>query len=625
MTFQYPLGLLGLIGIPILIIVYIIKSKFTEQTVSATYLWTLSERFLKKKRKDNKLTGIISLVLQILAIAIISLTIAHPVFTLKGAAHEYCFVLDSSGSMNVVSTDGKTRFELGKEKIQEVIEDSADGSYYTLISVGSDTSTVFERVEDKEEALSVLGDLEQGYGSDTFGEALNRARVYFAENPGVLTYLITDKDYSSTENIELISLSDKQENYALTDVEYDYSVLGYLTVTGKVISYESDATINLKLTVDGEVLENSTQELSVKRAEPKEFSFTVYAERYKEAAVEILNQDALMLDNKSILYNVKNENAYKTLLVSQTPFFLKSVMEVVGNADIEVMEPSEYLKLEESKDSKITGYGLYVFHSCNPKAVPTDGSVWLINTTASIENSGFNYQGVIKLDMAETLDKTKASASTVRKLLENVDGSSIYISKYSKLDTYRKFNVLFSHDGNPAIFTGMNAYGNREVVFAFDLHNSDMPLLADYVFLIKNLLDFSFPTVIDDAYYDCGEVAQVNVVPNCESIRVDSPSGKISHLSTAQASNELLLDEVGVYTVTVLVGDEQREYHIYSALADAEKDPVTEAEEKIGLYGEAKEGGLDGKYDKLIIFFICLAVIMAADWMVYCYDKYQLR
>ena len=54
MSFQYPLGLLGLIGIPILIIIYIIKSMYTEQTVSATYLWTLSEKFLKKKRKDTR-------------------------------------------------------------------------------------------------------------------------------------------------------------------------------------------------------------------------------------------------------------------------------------------------------------------------------------------------------------------------------------------------------------------------------------------------------------------------------------------------------------------------------------------------------------------------------------------
>ena len=98
MSFLYPLGLLGLIGIPILILVYIIKSKYTEQTVASTYLWTLSERFIKRKRRPSPLAGIISLILQILAVTIISLAIAHPIITVPNSANEYCFILDGSGS-----------------------------------------------------------------------------------------------------------------------------------------------------------------------------------------------------------------------------------------------------------------------------------------------------------------------------------------------------------------------------------------------------------------------------------------------------------------------------------------------------------------------------------------------
>ena len=33
----------------------------------------------------------------------------------------------------------------------------------------------------------------------------------------------------------------------------------------------------------------------------------------------------------------------------------------------------------------------------------------------------------------------------------------------------------------------------------------------------------------------------------------------------------------------------------------------------------------DGIYDKLIVLFVILAVIYMADWMVYCYEQYQLR
>ena len=624
MSFQYPLGLLGLIGIPILIIIYIIKSKFTEQTVAATYLWTLSERFLKKKKKDNKITGIISLMLQILAVVVISLTIAHPVFSVKGGANDYCFILDRSGSMNIIVNDGKTRFDVGKEKIKEMVTGSGDGSYYTLICVSDSTETVFEKVQSKEEALLLLDNVEPGYCVGGFGEALTKAQGYFDKNNGIKTYLVTDKSYAQTENIELVNVSDKKENYSLSDVVSDYSANGSLTVTGKVVSYESDAAIKLQLSVDGSTV-TAEQDLFVKKTEPCDFSFTVYAENYERATVKIVNEDALMLDNENIIYNLKNENSYKTLLVSATPFFLKTVLGAVGSADVTVMEPDEYLKYEEKSSREIMGYELYIFHSCNPVSVPEDGSVWLINTSASVANSGFNYQGKVKLDKAERLEKTKASASVVKKLLENVDGQEIYISQYAKYDMYRNFSTLFSHNGNPMIFTGVNMYGNREVVFSFDLHNSDMPLLADYVFLTKNLLDYSFPSVIDSVFYNCGDKAQVNVVSNCESLRVESPSGKISHLSTAVPISEFQLSEVGVYTVKAIIGETQKEYHIYSSYVDAEKDPVTDSEGKISLTGEASDEGLIGIYDKLIVFFIALAVIMAADWVVYCYEKYQLR
>ena len=77
MSFMYPLGLLGLIGVPLLIIIYILRSKYNEQTVPSTYLWHLSEKFFKRRNPLSGITGIISLILQILMVIILSL--ASPV------------------------------------------------------------------------------------------------------------------------------------------------------------------------------------------------------------------------------------------------------------------------------------------------------------------------------------------------------------------------------------------------------------------------------------------------------------------------------------------------------------------------------------------------------------------
>ena len=628
MSFQYPLGLLGLIGVPILIIVYIIKSKFTEQTVSATYLWNLSNKFLKKKKKDNRITGIISLVLQILAVVLISFAIAHPVFTVENGANEYCFIIDGTGSMNMMSEDGKTRFELAKDEVRDIIDDSMKGSLYTIIAVSGDTNVICERESDKEAALTLLDRLETGYGSVNFDSALRKAQSYFDENSGTLTYVFTDKKYQSTNNITLVNVSDGNNNFSVYDVEHEHSFSGELTVRGKVVSYEADAEVEIRLLVDGASKDGYTLRKSVKKATPADFEIKVSGiKSFKNASVAVTNSDNMMLDNEVVIYNVESENAYKTLLVSDTPFFLESVLGVVGSADITVMTTEDYLVLEEKGAREISGYNLYIFHSCNPKSVPKDGSVWLINTSASIENSGFGYQGERVLDTAMTIDKTTNTLSIIRdKLLKDVKGKDIYISKYSKYDTSsRKFYTLFTYAGDPVIFTGTNAYGNREVVFAFDLHNSDMPLKADFAILVKNLLDFSFPAVIEDSLYNCGENAQVNVVSGCESIRVESPSGVISHISLDEAVGEIKLDEVGTYSVKVVSGDTVKTYHIYSAFSLNEQDPSVKLKGQIGLDGVASSEGFEGTYDSLIAFFICLAVIFVADWVVYCYDKYQLR
>ena len=143
MTFLYPLGLLGLIGVPIFIIVYLIKNRYTEQTIASTYLWRLSNKFIKRKNPFSRLTGIISLILQLLLTITLSLAIAHPIITLPGVAREYCFILDCSASMNIAA-DGQTRFDAAKSEIASIVRASKDGSVYTLITVDEASEIVYE-------------------------------------------------------------------------------------------------------------------------------------------------------------------------------------------------------------------------------------------------------------------------------------------------------------------------------------------------------------------------------------------------------------------------------------------------------------------------------------------------
>lgn len=617
MSFLYPLGLLGLIGIPILIIIYIIKTKYTEQTVASTYLWTLSERFLKRKNPFSKISGIISLILQMLAIALISVGIAHPMFTLPGAAYEYVFVLDASASMQMQQGE-QTRFDNAKAQIAETIEDATDGSRYTLVLAGSDTIVLFDQLTDKDSALTLLQEQEAGYDVEALGDAAAIAQRYFNENSAAKVFLYSDAEHAVSDNIRLVNVAAQEKNFAIGNVSYSISG-GKLSVVGDLISYSGEETLEVSLYVDGEY---QTGYLGfVSEEQPARFQLTCQKDTFASIRVTLDAKDSLPQDNEVCIYDTKSDSAYNTLIVSDHPLFLEASLVSFGHINYTVSGTKDFA---EQLDGDVSGYGLYIFDGYTPSVLPNDGAVMFVNPTASVENSGFSVQMTTTLENYGRLDKTESSASLVKTLLAHTDDESIFIKRYVKCGTYRNFTTLYTYRNQPVIFAGTNDYGNRQIVVAFDLHDSEIALQTNIVALMWNFMEYSFPEVVEQKNYYVGDVAQVNVVANCDSIRVESPKGGVSYLSTAMAVSELDLTENGTYTIIATVDGAMRRFQIFAAIPEAERTPAGNAVE-ISLQGQATEGGFDGSYDPLLILFICLAVIFAAEWGVYCYEKRQLR
>lgn len=616
MSFLYPLGLLGLIGIPILIAIYIIKSKFSEQTVASTYLWQLSERFLKRRRPVSPITGIISLLLQVLSVAVISLIVAHPIITVQGSANEYCFVLDASGSMSLTE-DGESRFERGKREIQRLIDTSADGSVYTLVRAGEITAPVFERVSDKREALEYLAAVECSDAAMDTEAAVSAAQGVFDKNSGTKTYLVTDTAYAAAENITLINVARGGSNASVSGITWDISA-GQLKLLATATSYGESRTLTAALYVDGDSSPVANTDVLCEAGVPTPVELSAPIKSFSSLRVCLLdNADGLLLDDEVCIYDVKAEDTHSILLVSETPFFLETVFAATGNTKVTVISPEDY-------SSSTKGYGLYVFDCCTPSAMPTDGAVWFIDPQGSVPDSGFSVQGDVALERSEPIELTDSSSSLARALVAGIRGTGIELIEFVRCSLYRSFTPVFTYNGNPVLFAGTGSGGHREVVFAFDIHNSNLPLLVDFVLLCDNLMSFSFPSVIEKTDYTVGDEAAVNVVANCESIRVDSPSGEVTYLSTDTAQSTVTLTECGSYKITVTVSRIPREFYIYSSLPESESDPAPKAP-AIGLTGTPTEGGFDGTFDPLYILFVLMALLFIADWTVYCYEKYQLR
>lgn len=641
MSFAFPLGLLGLVGIPVLILIYIIKSKYTEQTIPSTYLWELSERFLKRKKPVSRLTGIISLILQILIVVAISLTIAHPTFIVPNSAKEYCFLLDGSGSMNT-ELSGSTRFDRAKAEIKSIIGSSQSGSNYALVYIGDTTYTVFDGINNKKNAYMLLDDLDCGWSGSSCLEGITVAQSYFDKNPSTLIYLVTDKDLEG-ENVNVINVSAHEENYSVVDYKCtkkynDESNSTYYSITGSVFSYESDAELTLGLYVEdeqngGEKRLADTQTISVKKLEKTEFEFVQNTITYRSFEVRIQNEDAFMKDNSVVFYETATGDTMPTLLVGADPFYLEAALMSIGNVELEFMYPEEYEDYYELyKNGEGKAYGLYVFDCSNgyaPAELPKGGAVWLFNAQASIPKASFSFQRIVNEDEKKDYYEAEfasGSDQVISALTKDLINMPVVVRKYARYAVSNStFTTVLSceENNNPLILAGVNENNDKEVLFTFDLRDSNLALRLDYLILLRNLYRYSLPSVLDETMYTTGDTLSVNVLNGCTALVLTAPSGKITPLVTGSRVAETVLTESGSYLITAIINDIECVYSLYAGVPVSESEP--DGLTTVSVSGTARSDFADGYYDKILVYLILLCVFFMADWGVYCYEQYQLR
>lgn len=641
MSFVQPLGLLALIGIPVIVLIYIIKSKYTEQVIPSTYLWELSEKFLKRRRHISKLASIIWLILQCIIVLAIAFAIAQPVFTIPNSAKEYCFILDGTGSMNM--QDGsQTRFERAKDEVKDIINKSKTGSNYSLVFIGDTTYTVFDNINNKKSANMALDGMQCTWSSEDCTDAVGIAQRYFNGNSSTLVYLITDKTYGVTQNITVIDVSSGEENYAVTDYsnvkKYDglTGTEGYL-VSANVISYSSDAILTVELVADGNRVQE-TRSVPVKKLEKTPVEFMYPSLKFASLEIRIKNSDGFEADNSAVFYETAEGDALSVLLVSDSPLYLKSVLNSACNAVLDVKTTTAY---EEYYDLYLKGeeeqYGLYVFDCYAPEALPKGSTVWLFNPTKSIPKSGFSFQTLMdaekdkytdgsfyEAEFASIYGMTQSAAQTFRLLTKDVvTGSKVAVAKYAKYAVGRDFVSVLMHGSTPLIFAGHNENNDKQVVFAFDLHDSDFALDFNFIALVSNIFEYSSPSVLNQTTFNTGDTLSIDIINGCTALVLSTPSGAKTALPTSFTTVETVLTETGTYKLTATVNGDERVYSLFAGVAETESNSVATGAAVIA--GVPENHYANGYYDSILVYLILLAVIFMADWGGYCYEQYQLR
>lgn len=629
MSFNFPFGLLLLIAIPVLIIIYIIKNKYKEKVVSSSYIWDLSKKFLKKKNPFNTIANLLNLILQCLCIAFLSFSLADPVFNFKNSAENEVFILDASASMGTLNENGLTRFEEAKKQIKDVVDESVSGSTYTLLVSDSNSRAICKGIKDKEIFNSLLDRVQIDYDESELGNAISLAQSLSSLNEGSRFSLYTDKDVKTIDGFTSVNVSDTNKNYAINDLRInDVKVeeKKYALFEADVISYSEDTTLEVEFflneksigTVEQEVKQNELTTVSLKLPnENGEYSV------YSSAKALIKNEDYLKEDSEFILYATNDTEATNVLIVSYSPFYFESAFNALNQNNLKIsyttVAPFVY-----DMTSGTVGYDVVIFDGYAPSRLPVDSTVWLFNTGESIPNSGFYVQK--ELTVEDPGIKATYSNNNddllYQELTKNLVKREITIKTYMRYTLTSRFTTILSYDNLPFIFAGRNEFEQKQIVFNFDLHNSDFPLKADFIILMRNLINYSNPSVITDFNYMVSDEVALNFPDTAISCEIETPSGEVNYLDSHDIQT-YTLDEVGTYVVKVESATGKTiEINLFSAFPNNERNPQIEDLNSYTITLNADAPKADRIFEALLVVVIIALIFLLADWMVYSHEQF---
>ncbi|HMQ53433.1 MAG TPA: BatA and WFA domain-containing protein [Anaerolineae bacterium] len=550
MTLLVPLALLGLLTLPLIILLHLLRSQRQQVVMPSLLLWRGLEQE-KEGGAPRKIPWSLMLMLQLAAATLLTCGLARPVLSfLLDRPQQTIFVLDTTTSMTAADVTGaggaaSTRFEVARATIQSALEDLSESDRIAVVSLGPQPELLLAGSGDQRAALlSTLDHLLPGATGANLTEALSLAGGLVEPDLQSQIVVLTDGNFTvEAEALPAVPapvtwrfIPDNAEpvpNQALFDVSARPLPDGRYRLFARVINYgDLLARRTLRLVVDGETVDEASLDL-----EPQSdatYLWTVSAGA-DTAAVEIVETDVLPLDNRAELRFVDSTRR-RALLISAEPTTLARALEVQPGLDLTVIEPEEWPVPEPS------GFDLLVFD--NPPASLTDwprGNIWLVNPPV----------GHPLLPVDNVVVNLRPDVSTASTMLAGIDLSGVYFPRVARLvaPDWATVDLLGTsrqiESQPPLIFHGSTGQ-SRVAVWAFDLDASNLPARLALPLLTANTLEVLLSPV-PPAAIDLGEPVRLPA-----NYSVEAPDGQRLFLNDEGAASENLFSRTkqpGLYRV----------------------------------------------------------------------------
>lgn len=601
MKFLNPAGLWLLLGVPVLILIYLIRPHHEERAVSSTFMWKLSQRFMKRQLPMQRLRRFLLFTLELLLLISAALMLARPAL-ITGKSTEYIAIIDASASMQTKDEKGVSRFDRAIEQAKELTGQIDKGHRVTVILAGDNAQFLIQSADAPGRVRVALDEAVCLNGGCDTEKALTLARQLCSRGKSEVIFY-TDTPCQRADNMQVVDLNEGAWNVSVDAVSIANDDDGGMYAAATLTSNNRDANIHVGLRIDGVL--SGAKAVTLFAGQPQTVLLPVDENTFGSIfEVFVDENDGLALDNRYSLCTQYTRN-YNVLVVSPSPFYLENVLVSLENCSVTTLTSLD--------QGFLPGYDLYIFDGLYPETYPTDGSVIQF--------------GVEKLP--EGLEAGAVSNSPTRlsklsgnhQLYENLPLLNTTVASHTALTGSAQWEKLLMCATQPVCMTTVNDLGIRTTVFSFDLHNTNLPMQTDFVVLMKNLVEASVFDLVPGSDFSIGTTIPLAVLPRVEQMHLQLPDGTIQNLVPENGRCSVAPTDPGIHTavVTTAAGGEYADFYVHIPPEETTGDPHGILSVTIAESTADAPDAITELWGWLALIMLILVVL---EWRVYFREQY---
>jgi Ca-activated chloride channel homolog len=554
MSFLSPLALLGLLFVPLVLAMYLLKLRRDRQVVPSTLLWQKLLTDVEANAPWQRLRKSLLLLLQLLLVVLLAIIAARPFLERPaGLAGDVVVVIDTSASMGATDIP-PDRLTEAKAKVLEKLRDLPANGTVSVIAAGRTARVVVNGTTDLGRVRAAIEGITVSPTTGDLGDALNLANALAARAGDAEILVATDAALAIKptnrldHKVSVLQVGRDRKNQAIVALAVRSAPSG---VTRSVFVSVANLDIEpaqrrLELYADDILIDAN----DLTRLPAQTRTEVVIDEVPRDASVievrltggaEGTNPDALALDDRAWAV-VPPDRLRRVLLVGEGDPYLETALSYLPNTELYGVTPAKY-----GPDTHPELFDLIIFEGFLPPTLPRT-AILAIGPTASSD---------LGQVVGTLTDPGIATLSPDEPILKFIDLSSVHIGRAAKLvlPAWAR-TVIPGPAGSPLLYVG-ELEGQRAAVMAFLPRNSDLPLQVAFPLLIANLTgELMGGSATPTEALAPGDPVTIPVPAGATSVIVTRPDGGTVELAPAtQGAASVAFsqtDLLGVYSASAM-------------------------------------------------------------------------